>query len=105
MLKQRRRTRRAQLEERGAALAEQIGVAQFVDRVLQVEPAQERIRGEFRGAQDVAPAVAFDLREGDQLAHTAIEIAPDPAVNRSQHPVERAFPVERAIGMTPESVV
>ena len=81
-VEQRLRRGRAQLQQRRAALAEQIAVAQFVDGVLEIEPAQERIRGELRGAQDIAPAVSFDLREGEQLAHAAIEIAPDPAMDR-----------------------
>ena len=49
-------------EEGGAALTEQIGVAQFVDRVFEVQPAQERVRRDFGGAQDVAAAIALDLR-------------------------------------------
>ena len=87
-VEQRRRTRRARAEERGAALTEQIAVVQLVDRVLEIEPAQERIRRDLGGAQDVASAVAFDLGEGEQLAHAPVEIAPDPSVNRPQHPVE-----------------
>jgi hypothetical protein len=79
---------RAQLEECGAALAEQVGVPQFVDRVLQIEAAQERIGRDFGGAQDVASAVAFHLGERDQLADTAVEIAPHPPVDRAQHPVD-----------------
>ena len=42
---------------------EQIAVTQLVDRVFEVEPAQQRIRRDFGGAQDVAPAVGFDLGE------------------------------------------
>ena len=62
-------------------------MTQFVDRVFQVQPAQERIRGDLRGAQDVASAIAFDFGEREQLAHTPVEVAPDPPVNRPQHPV------------------
>jgi hypothetical protein len=86
-VEQHRGTGRAQLEEVGPSLTEQIGMAQLVNRVFQVQPPQERIRGELGGAQDVAPTVAFYVRERDQLAHAPIEIAPDPPVNRSQHPV------------------
>src|SRR4029453_7612799 len=81
-------TGRAQLEEVGAALTEQICVAQFVDRVFQVQPAQERIRSELGGAPHVAPAVAFDLRDRDQLAHGPVKVAPYPPVNRPQYPVD-----------------
>src|SRR4029453_4003400 len=81
-------TGRAQLEEVGPRLTEQICVAQFVDRVFQVHPPQERIRGELGGAQDVAPAIAFDLRERDQLAHAPVKVAPYPPVNRPQYPVD-----------------
>ena len=42
----------------------------------------------FGGAQDVAAAIGFDLGEREQLAHAAVEIAPDPPVNRPQHPVD-----------------
>ena len=86
-VEQRLGTSRARLEEGGAALTEQIRVAQLVNRMFQVQPAQERVWGDFRSAQDIAPTIAFNLGECDQLAHTPIEIAPHPPVNRPQHPV------------------
>ena len=87
MLNSARGTSRAQRRSAGAALTEQIGVVQFVDRVFQVQPAQERIRRDLRGAQDVAPAVTLNFGERDQLAHTPVKITPYPSVNRPQHPV------------------
>ena len=81
--------RRTRAEESGAALTKQIGVTQLVDRVFQVQPAQERIRRDLRGAQDVASAVGLDFGEREQLAHAPVEVAPHPPVNRPQHPVER----------------
>ena len=75
-------------EQRRATVAKEIGVAKLVDGVLQIEPPQEGIGRELCGAQDVAPAVALDLREREQLADSAIEIAPHPAVNRTQQPIE-----------------
>jgi hypothetical protein len=75
------------MEEGGAALTEQIGVVQLVDRMGQVEPAQERIWGDLSGAQNVAPAIGLNLGEAEQLAHAPLEIAPDPPVNRPQHPI------------------
>ena len=72
-------SRRRALPEQGrAALAEQIAVMQLVDRVLEVEPAQQRIGRDFGSAQDVAPAVGFDVGEDQQLADAPVEIAPHP---------------------------
>ena len=45
---ERRRPRRARAQQRGAALAEQIAVVQLVDRVFEIEAAQQRIRRELR---------------------------------------------------------
>jgi hypothetical protein len=81
-------TRGAQLKEGGAALTEQIGMAQLVDGVFQVQSAQERVRGDFRGAQDIASATAFNFGEREQLAHTPVKIAPHPPVNRPQYPID-----------------
>lgn len=75
-------------EEGRAALTEQIGVMQLVDRVREIEAPQQRIGRQLRGAQDVAAAVAFDFTERDQLAHAAIEVAPHPAVKRLKHPID-----------------
>ena len=75
-------------EKGRAALTEQIGVMQLVDRVCEIEPPQQRIRRHLRGAQDVAAAVAFDFGEREQLAYAAIEIAPHPAVKRLKHPID-----------------
>ena len=61
---------------------------ELVDRVLQVEPPQERIRGDLRGSQDVASASGFDLGKREKLAHPSVVIAPDPAVNRPQKSID-----------------
>ena len=79
----------ARAQQGRAALAEQIGVAQLVDRVLEIEPAQQRIGRDFGGAEDVASAVGLDVGKRQQLAHAAIEIAPDPPMNRP-HADDRA---------------
>ncbi len=91
----------ATLKQDGAALTEQIGVAQFVDRVLEIEPAQKRIRSDFRGAQDVAAAIAFDLGKGEELAHPSIGIAPHPPMNRPQQPVDAGSLAKRHRDSTP----
>jgi len=57
---------------------------EFVDRVRQIEPAQKRIRGNFRRAKNVASTIGLHLSEGEQLAHAPVEVAPDPAVNGAQ---------------------
>jgi hypothetical protein len=88
-IEQRSGTRRSQLKESGAALAEQIGVAKLVNGVLEVQSAKERIRRQLGGAEDIAAAVALDLCEGYELADPAIEISPHPPVDRTQYPVER----------------
>jgi hypothetical protein len=58
-------------------------VMQFVDGVLEVEPAQQRIRGDLGRAQDVAAAVGLHVSEDQQLPDTAIVIAPHPLVQGS----------------------
>src|SRR5262249_42899867 len=83
-----RATRATRLKQRSAALAEEIPVAQLVHRVLEIETTQQRIRRHFRGAQDVAPAVGFHFREREELANTAVVIAPHPAVQRTHHTIE-----------------
>ena len=77
-------------KERRSPLAEQIAVAQLVDRVLQIEPAQQRIGRHFGGAKDVAPAVGLDFREREQLPQTAIGIGPHPSMKGPHDPIERA---------------
>jgi len=43
---------------------------------------------QFGGAQDIPSAVAFHLGKRDQLAHAAVRVAPDPPVDRPQHPID-----------------
>jgi len=59
-------------------------VAQFVERVFEIEAAEERIRRDFGGAEDVAPAVGLDFAEDEQFAHPPVEVSPDPSVNRPE---------------------
>src|SRR4026209_708392 len=71
------------------ALAEQHAMMQFVDRVLEVEPAQQWIGSDFGRAQDVTTAVGFDVSEDQQLPDTPVVIPPHPFVQRSGQPVQR----------------
>jgi len=80
-------------EQRGAALAEEIGVMQFIDGVRQVEASQQRIGRHLRRPQDVVPAVAFDFRKCEQFTYAAIRVAPDPAMERAQRAID--VPTER----------
>ena len=75
-------------EKSRAAVTEKIGVMELVDRMSQVEAAQQRVARHFRRAKNVAPAVGLDFGEAEQLSHAALEITPDPAVDRLQHPVQ-----------------
>jgi hypothetical protein len=88
-VEQRLESRGVRPEKRGATLTEQVAVVELVDRVFQVEPAQERVRGHFSRPQDIASAVGLDFGEQEQLANAPVEIAPNPSVNRPQHPVSR----------------
>ena len=75
-------------QQRGAALTKQHPVMQFVDRVLEIQPPQQRIGCDFGGAHDVAPAASFNLGKRQQLPHASIVIAPDPSMNRQHDPVK-----------------
>jgi hypothetical protein len=63
-------------------------VVELIDRVRQIQPAQQRIARDFRGAQNVAPTPRFNFSEGKQLPHAPVRIAPNPPVNRPQHPID-----------------
>ena len=76
-------------KEGEAALTKQIAVMQLVDRMLEIEPPQQRIRGHFGGAQDIASAVGFYFGEREQLAQAPVGVAPHPSMNRPHDPVER----------------
>jgi hypothetical protein len=82
------RMRRPRTKQSGGALAEQIPMVEFIDRVGQIQPAQQRILGDLGGAQNVTAATGFDFGEGEQLAHTPARVAPNPPVNRPQHPID-----------------
>ena len=75
-------------EQNRAALAKQVAVMQFVDRVLEVQTPQQRIRRHLRRAQDVAAALGLDVREGQELSHTPVIARPYPSVKRTHEPVE-----------------
>src|SRR3954465_11120941 len=72
-------------------LAEQHAGMQFVDRVLEVEPAQQWIGSDFARAQDVATAVGFHVSENQQLPDTPIVITPHPLVQRSKQSIQRRW--------------
>src|SRR6516165_4189470 len=86
---------RAFLSQRGAAPTEQIAVPQLVDRVLKVEPPEEGIRRVLSGAKNIAATVSFHLGERQQLAQASIDVAPHPAMHRSQRAVNRRTPAGR----------
>jgi hypothetical protein len=76
--------------QRSAAVAEQIAVVQFVDGMLEIQPAQERIGRDFGRPENVAAAIGLDFSKGQQLAHTAIRTRPDPLMQGPHQAVERA---------------
>ncbi len=98
-VEQARRAKGARPEESGPALTKEVAVAQLVDRVLQVETAQQRVGSDFRRAQDIASAVGLDFGEDEELAYAAIEITPHPPVNRPQHPVHPGSDLKRHVGL------
>src|SRR5262245_64116903 len=63
-------------------------MAQLVDGVDEVEPAQQRIRCDLCRAEDVATAVGLGLPESDELVDAPLGITPDPAVNWGEHPIK-----------------
>ena len=74
---------------RGGAAPEKRAVALLVDGVHEVEPAQERIARELRGAEEIAAAVGLGLAEAEKFLHTPLGIAPDPMMDRGQQAIER----------------
>ena len=81
--------RRSRPQKVGAALTEQITVMQLVDCVSEIEAAQEGVRRNLRGAQDVASAIRLNFGEGQQLADAPVEVPPYPFVYRAQDSIER----------------
>src|SRR5579859_7252237 len=67
--------------DRGAAITKEIRMMELVHRVREIETPEQRIGRDLGGADDVAAAVAFHLRECEELADAAIRVAPDPAVD------------------------
>ena len=63
-------------------------MTQLIDGMQKIEAAQERIGRHLGGAQDVPPSVDLRLAETEQLLHPPAVIAPDPAMYRSEHPIE-----------------
>ncbi len=78
----RRGARRTDTQHGRAALAKEVAVAELVNRVLQIQTPQQRVRRQLGRAQDVAAAVRLDFGEGQKLPYASIEIAPDPLVYR-----------------------
>src|SRR6266567_1538867 len=87
-LKTRIRTGWEGTQKRRRPAMEHNAVTKLVDRVFQIEATQERICGNFGCAQNIAPAIGLGLAEAQQLLHTTFCIAPDPTMQRSQHPIE-----------------
>src|SRR4051794_33267597 len=83
------RTKRPSLEKSGTPLTEQHTVPQLVDRVFEVETAQQWIGSDLGSAQNVAAAIRLDLTEREQLADTPIDIAPHPSMYRLQQSIDR----------------
>src|SRR5438876_1185857 len=75
-------------------------MAKLVDRVFEVQPAQERVRRDFGRAQDVASAVGLYLGEHEQLANAPIEIGPHPPVHGPHHFIEIRSSHTRRLGFT-----
>ena len=67
---------------------------ELIDGVLEVEPAQQRIRCHFSGAQDVASAIGLDFGEREQLPHAPVEVAPHPPVHGPHHAIDTRAPVK-----------
>jgi hypothetical protein len=60
----------------------------LVDRMQHVETPKQGIGSQLGGAQDVASTVDLGLAEAAQLPDAPSGIAPDPAVDRGQNPIE-----------------
>jgi hypothetical protein len=57
---------------------------EFVDRVRQIKPAQQRIPRDLRRAKYVASAIGLHFSEGEQLAHAPVKVTPDPPVDYAE---------------------
>ena len=75
------------VQKRGRAAVEKDAVPLLVGGMEEVQPAEQRIGSQLRGAEQIAPAVGLGLAEAEQLLHASLGIAPDPAVNRLQEAV------------------
>src|SRR5713226_9367205 len=82
------RTARELAQYHTSPLAEQNAVTKLIDRMLEIEPSQKRIGGHFCRAQDVASAIDFGFSKPKQLLHASLGIAPDPSMDRLEHPVK-----------------
>ncbi|HEV2722263.1 MAG TPA: hypothetical protein VG323_19750 [Thermoanaerobaculia bacterium] len=60
----------------------------LIDGVHEVEPAQERIAGQLRGAEQIAAAVGLGLAEAEKFLHAPLGIAPDPMMNGRQQAID-----------------
>jgi len=82
------RIRRQLARERRGAPAKEHAVAVLVDRMQHVETPEQGIGSQLGGAQDVASTVDLGLAEAAQLLDAPAGIAPDPAVNGRENPIE-----------------
>jgi len=72
-------------------------VTKLVNGMFQIKSSKKRVPGYFGRPQDVASTVSFCFAESEQFLHTPLRVAPDPAVNRSQDPVEQSASFMKAI--------
>jgi len=63
-------------------------MALLVERVTQIEPAQQGIGCVLGGSREIAAAVGFGTGEREQLAGSALLVAPHPAVHGAEHAIE-----------------
>src|SRR5258707_12494412 len=74
------RTGRQLTEEFRTPSTEHFAVTQLVLGVDQIKPPQQRVGGQFRCPDQVAPAIGFSLAEAQQLIRAAFGVAPNPAM-------------------------
>ena len=75
---------RERMEQRRAAPAKQLRMAQLVARVDQKEPPQHRIGRHFGSPHQIAPAICLGFGEAEQLARAPRRVEPDPPMDWPQ---------------------
>ena len=76
------------MQKRRRAAAKEDAVPLLVRGVEEVQPPEQRIGSQLRGAEQIAPTVGLGLAEAEQLLHATLRIAPDPAMDRRQQTIE-----------------